>query len=96
MGANPNPAGTVPVRGRGGFQGYLSTARLLTERGADANAKTPQDVTPLMMAAAAPRLDPAIVRLLIEKGADPVLETRPAERRSTGHCCRATRRWPVC
>ncbi len=70
MGANPNPRGRFPMLALAVFQGYMDTARLLTERGTDINAKTPQDVTPLMMAAAAPRPDPAIVRLLIEKRAD--------------------------
>ena len=40
------------------------------EYGADPNAKGQHDVTPLMMAAAAPRPDPALVSLLMEKGAD--------------------------
>jgi hypothetical protein len=47
---------------------------VLLDHGADPNAKGQHDVTPLMMAAAAPRPDPAIVELLLERGAN--LETR--------------------
>ncbi|HYM07289.1 MAG TPA: ankyrin repeat domain-containing protein [Terriglobales bacterium] len=71
LGANPNPRGRFPIVAAAAFQGQLDTARLLMERGGNPNAKSQQDVTPLMMAAAAPRPDPAMVRLLIEKAADP-------------------------
>src|SRR5438093_10357847 len=70
MGVNSNPRGRFPIVSVAAFQGYVDTSRLLTDRGANPNAKSPQDVTPLMMAAAASRPDPAIVRLLMEKGAD--------------------------
>jgi ankyrin repeat protein len=70
MGTDPNPRGRFPIAAVAAFQGYVDTARLLTERGTDPNARGQQDVTPLMMAAAAPAPDPAMVRLLIEKGAD--------------------------
>jgi ankyrin repeat protein len=69
-GANPNPRGRFPIVGVAAFQGRLETARLLVEHGASSNAKSPQDVTPLMMAAAAPSPDAAMVRLLMEKGVD--------------------------
>lgn len=70
MGVSPNPRGRFPSVSAAAFEGHADTVRLLTERGANPNAKTAQDVTPLMMAAAASRPDPAIVRLLMEKGAD--------------------------
>lgn len=71
IGVNPNPRGRFPIVAAAAFQGHGESVRLLIERGANPNAKSQQDVTPLMMAAAATRPDPAIVRLLIEKGADP-------------------------
>jgi ankyrin repeat protein len=70
LGASPNPRGRFPVLALAAFQGQLNTARVLLERGADPNAKGQQDATPLMMAAAAPRPDPDLVRLLIDHGAD--------------------------
>jgi ankyrin repeat protein len=71
MGADPNPRGRFPLLALAAFQGHVDTVRLLTERGGHLDAKGQHDVTPLMMAAAATRPDPTIVRLLIEKGADP-------------------------
>lgn len=69
--ANPNPAGgKYPALGQAAFAGQLGTVRLLIEGGAGPDAKARQDVTPLMMAAAAPLPNTALVRLLIEKGAD--------------------------
>jgi ankyrin repeat protein len=70
LGADPNPGGRFPIMGAAVFDGHLDTARLLAERGGNVNARGQHDVTPLMMAAAATRPEPAIVRLLIEKGAD--------------------------
>jgi len=70
MGASPNPRGRFPLLALAAFQGQLDTARVLLERGADPNAKGQQDATPLMMAVAAPRPDPELVRLLIDHGAD--------------------------
>ncbi len=74
QGASPNPRGRFPMLSVAVFQGQPATVRLLVERGADLNAKGQHEVTPLMMAAAAPRPDPALVRLLIERGAN--LEVR--------------------
>jgi hypothetical protein len=70
MGVSPNPRGRFSALASAVFEGHIDTARVLLERGADPNAKGPHDVTPLMMAAAATRPDPAMVRLLLEKGAD--------------------------
>jgi len=74
MGADPNPRGRFPLVGTAAFQGHLDTVRLLIDRGANLQTTGQHAVTPLMMAAAAPRPDPAIVELLIERGAD--LEAR--------------------
>ncbi len=49
-------------------QGYTDIARLLIEHGADVNARTDGESTPLHLAVANGHLD--IARLLIEKGAD--------------------------
>ena len=46
--------------------------RLLLERGADANAATPNGITPLLMAADDP--DPSTVKALLEYGANPRVE----------------------
>lgn len=70
MGVNPNPKGRFPIVATAALDGHVDTTRLLLDRGANPNARGQHDVTPLMMAAAAPRPDPAMVRLLIEKGAD--------------------------
>ena len=70
LGASPNPRGRFPFVGVAAFEGQLATARLLVEHGANLDARGQQDVTPLMMAAAATHPDPAIVRLLMAKGAD--------------------------
>jgi ankyrin repeat protein len=70
MDANPNPRGRFPLLSLAAFQGQLDTARALLERDADPNARGQQDATPLMMAAAATRPDPNLVRLLLEHGAD--------------------------
>jgi ankyrin repeat protein len=51
--------------------GYgLPVARMLLERGADPNGVGAPGVTPLMMAAAAAEPDPALIHLLLDKGAD--------------------------
>ena len=70
MEVTSNPRGRFPIAGYAAFEGRVQSARVLLDRGADPNAKGLHDVTPLMMAAAATRPDPAMVRLLMEKGAD--------------------------
>lgn len=70
LGVSPNPRGRFPILANAVLEGHLETVRLLLDRGADPNARGQHNVTPLMMAAAAPRPDPSIVRLLLEKGAD--------------------------
>jgi ankyrin repeat protein len=69
-GANPNPRARFPILGVAAFQGQLGTARLLSEQGANPNGNTSQNITPLMMAAASPSPNTAMVRLLMDKGAD--------------------------
>ena len=70
LGVTPNPRGRFPALGTAAFEGHVESARALLERGAIPNATGPHGVTPLMMAAAATRPDPATVRLLLDKGAD--------------------------
>ena len=72
-GANPNEmvtqlALTVPVLSRVARLGDVDTMRVLLERGADPNVKGSGGLTPLMMAAATDA-HPAMVRLLLDKGA---------------------------
>jgi ankyrin repeat protein len=69
-GANPNPRGRFPVVGQAAIQGHLATTRLLVDRGANLDARGTRDVTPLMMAAAAPHPDTAMVQLLLTQGRD--------------------------
>lgn len=70
MGVSANPRGRFPALASAAFEGQIESVRLLLERGAEANARGQHEVTPLMMAAAATRPDPAIVRLLIDNGAN--------------------------
>ncbi|HKH73151.1 MAG TPA: ankyrin repeat domain-containing protein, partial [Vicinamibacterales bacterium] len=70
LGADPNPRGRFPVVGQAAVQGHAATTRLLIDRGANLDARGTREVTPLMMAAAAPHPDPAVVQLLITKGRD--------------------------
>jgi len=81
-GADPNiatPEGTTPIMESvlvpffGDLTGYfgmtyVQTVRVLLERGGDANAKTKHGVTVLIKAATGG--DPAIMKLLLEHGAD--------------------------
>jgi ankyrin repeat protein len=72
-GANPNEivsqlALTAPVLSRVARLGDIETMRVLLEHGADPNVKGSGGLTPLMMAAATDA-DPAMVRLLLDKGA---------------------------
>jgi ankyrin repeat protein len=74
-GANPNdavaaPAQSIPILQFGVAAGDRDFVRTLVERGADPNGKSGRDVTALMVAVNAPRPDPAMVRLLMEKAAD--------------------------
>jgi ankyrin repeat protein len=74
-GANPNEvlpsaAQSVPVLQFGITAGDMGFVRTLLERGANPNGKSSREVTALMTAVNAPRPDPAMVRLLMDKGAD--------------------------
>ena len=80
MGVGANPRGRFPILANAVFEGHIDTTRVLLERGADPNGRGQHDVTPLMMAAAATQPDPAMVRLLLEKGAD--VGARDSEGRS--------------
>jgi ankyrin repeat protein len=80
MGVSPNPKGRFPIVGYAAFEGHVQSARVLLERGADPNARGQHGVTPLMMAAAATRPDPAMVRLFLERGVD--LSARDVAKRS--------------
>jgi ankyrin repeat protein len=70
LGADPNPRGRFPLIGLAAFDSRIDTVKLLLDHGADPNARGQHDATSLMMAAAALRPDPAIARLLIERGTD--------------------------
>jgi ankyrin repeat protein len=69
-GVSPNPRGRFPSVGTAALDGYVETVRALLDHGADPNARGQHEVTPLMMAAGAPRADPAMVELLVQQGAD--------------------------
>ncbi|HET9830886.1 MAG TPA: ankyrin repeat domain-containing protein, partial [Vicinamibacterales bacterium] len=62
--------GRFPLLGAAAFQGESETVQLLLDRGADPNARGQHDVTPLMMAAAAPRPNPELTTSLLAHGAD--------------------------
>ena len=79
-GVTANPRGRFPIVGSAAFEGHVESARVLLERGADLNARGQHNVTPLMMAAAATRPDPAMVRLFLDRGAD--ISARDAAGRS--------------
>jgi ankyrin repeat protein len=75
LGANPNetlkaPGQVFPMVALAVFLGDVDYVRALLERGADPNNKTSRGVTLLMFAANADHPNPAMVRLLIGKGAD--------------------------
>jgi ankyrin repeat protein len=61
---------SAPLLGYAAATYGLPLARTILERGADPNRKGTRGITPLMMAAAATEPDPALVQLLIDKGAD--------------------------
>ena len=74
-GANPKqqvPLVTLrlPSLGLAASSGEVESVRLLLSRGADARAGGSHGWTPLMMAAASARPNPAVVELLLEHGAD--------------------------
>jgi len=61
---------TVPAIALAAYTGQVDVAKLLLDRGASANAASSRKATPLMFAAGAPGPNPAMVRLLIDRGAD--------------------------
>jgi ankyrin repeat protein len=61
---------TVPTLALAATAGEIETMRLLVAKGADPRAAGSRGWTPLMMAAATSRPDPAVVGFLLEKGAD--------------------------
>jgi ankyrin repeat protein len=61
---------TIPAIALAAYTGQVDVAVLLLDRGASPNAASSRRVTPLMFAVGAPRPNPAMVRLLIERGAD--------------------------
>jgi ankyrin repeat protein len=74
-GADPNQTVqivtlTLPTLGLASSSGQTEAVRLLLARGANPRANGTHGWTPLMMAAAASRPNPAVVDLLIEKGVD--------------------------
>ena len=74
-GADPNeqvPRGsiTLPIVALAAHAGAVDVLALLVEHGANPNALGARGLTPLMVAAATNRSDPAAVRALIERGAD--------------------------
>jgi hypothetical protein len=74
-GADPNqqvPLVTLrlPTLGLAASSGEVETVRLLLSRGADARTGGSRGWTPLMMAAASARPNPAVTALLLENGAD--------------------------
>ncbi len=60
----------LPTLGFAASSGEVETVRLLLSRGADADASGSRGWTPLMMAAASARPNPAVIEMLLENGAD--------------------------
>ncbi|HEY7170963.1 MAG TPA: ankyrin repeat domain-containing protein [Vicinamibacterales bacterium] len=61
---------TIPAIALAAYTGQVDVAKLLLDRGASATAASSRRATPLMFAAGAPNANPAMVRLLIDRGAD--------------------------
>jgi ankyrin repeat protein len=59
--------------------GGADAVKLLLDAGADPNAKDVRGMTPLMLAVATDRPDPRVVRMLIEKGANPQIKSKDGE-----------------
>jgi len=57
----------------------LDTIQVLLDHGARVNAQDTRGMTPLMLAIASDRPDPRVVRLLLEKGADPKIKSGNGE-----------------
>jgi ankyrin repeat protein len=75
LGANPNelvpfPTIQVPTVALAASLGLVDPMRSLIDSGADPDLKGSRALTPLMLAAAAPRPNPAVIRLLLERGAN--------------------------
>jgi ankyrin repeat protein len=59
--------------------GSLEAARILLDAGATVNARDIRGITPLTFAVATDRPQPALIRLLVERGADPTLRSHAGE-----------------
>lgn len=59
--------------------GGADAVKMLLEAGAKVNAQDVRGMTPLMLAIGTDRPDPRVVRLLIEKGADPNIKSKNGE-----------------
>ena len=75
LGASPNErfaqvSDKTPVLGMMAFAGVMPVVSMLLEHGGDPNVRGDRGFTPLMMAAASDRPEPAMIRLLLQKGAE--------------------------
>jgi ankyrin repeat protein len=59
--------------------GGSDAVKLLLDAGAKVNVQDARGMTPLMLAIATDRPDPRVVRLLLEKGADPTIKSKDGE-----------------
>ena len=59
--------------------GPVELVRALLDAGAEVNAKDGRGMTPLMLAVATNHQDPAIIRLLLERGADVTVQSKVGE-----------------
>ena len=59
--------------------GSPELAKTLLDAGADINAKDSRNMTPLMFAVATNQQNPALIRLLVERGADPAVQSNVGE-----------------